>query len=70
VKFTNLEDVNPDVMNDIIATEKAVRPDGKKTSHIRSKQPGDYKIKLKPETQQHLTDEFSDILQKLNYTHR
>ncbi len=67
IRFTGLEDANPEVINEIIATEKAVRPDGKKTSHIRSKQPGDYKINLKLETQQHLTKEFSDILQKLKY---
>jgi len=67
VAFIGLDDVNPEVIDNIIATENAVRPDGKKTSHIRSKQPGDYKDKLKSETQEYLTEELTSILRKLEY---
>lgn len=67
IQFTELDDVPFAVVNEIIQTEQQVAPDGKQTSHIRSKKPADYKNKLKTETQSYLTKELYDILIRLGY---
>lgn len=67
LEATDLTDVDPQVIQDIIETEHKVAPDNHKTSHIRNKLPGDFRRQLLPETQQYLTQELSDILQQLDY---
>jgi len=65
--FLNLKDIPSDLISKLKANEKSVAPTGEQTSHIRSKEPGDYLKKLKPETIKVLNGELKEILSKLNY---
>jgi len=65
--FLDLGDSDPHLISELKANEKNTVADGEKTSHIRNKTPGDYKRKLKPETQAHLTQELQSILKNLDY---
>lgn len=65
--FLNLNTVSAELVDSLKRNEKNISGSGKQTSHIRSKTPGDYLKKLKPETIQILNEEFKGILTKLNY---
>ncbi len=66
--FLALDTVPEDLIRSLKAAEHAVKPSGEETSHIRSKAPGDYLKKLKPETIDKVNLEFEAILAALNYT--
>ncbi len=67
IAFLDLGDIDPDIINQLKVNEKNTVATGNTTSHIRNKKPGDYKQKLKPETQAYLTHELQSILKTLNY---
>lgn len=67
VTFLDLGQIDHALINALKANEKNTVADGKETSHIRNKAPGDYKRKLKQETQAIITQELKPILNTLNY---
>jgi len=67
VTFLDLGEIDQDLISELKANEKNTLADGNKNSHIRNKTPGDYKRKLKPDTQAYLTKELQSILKTLNY---
>ena len=67
IAFLDLTEVPIELINQLKAKEKSISPTGEQTSHIRSKEPGDYLKQLKPETVKELNDELAEILSALNY---
>ena len=65
--FLDLKEVDSNLIDHLKTKEKNTVADGNQTSHIRNKAPGDYKRKLKIETQDYLTQELQSILNTLNY---
>lgn len=67
IGYLNIDDIPQDILQELKQNEQSTQGSGDVNQHIRAKLPGDYKIKLKPETIAYINTELNDILQILNY---